>query len=187
MAGNFDRVSRKRDATSTQLLTANSGSGLYDQAFSESVLDEMDFNYYGQYVSNVQPPAGQTHGAENAKWYCVDGGTSRVPRAMNQMLNKPLVEGADGNLNKRVTKIAFERKADKEESAMKVRFLEGGQAVERDYMAVFATPTLACLQRIDLTELELLYEQKDAIRSLHYDTATKVGMRFKDAWVSPLS
>lgn len=30
--------------------------------------------------------------------------------------------------------------------------------------------------------LELLYEHKHALRSLHYDTASKVGMQFKYAW-----
>ncbi len=51
-----------------------------------------------------------------------------------------------------------------------------GEEEERRYFTVLATPTLACLQRMDLMGLELLYEQKDALRSLHYDTASKVGM-----------
>ncbi len=57
-----------------------------------------------------------------------------------------------------------------------------GEEEERRYFTVFATPTLACLQRMDLMGLELLYEQNDALRSLHYDTALKVGMQFKYAW-----
>ena len=57
-----------------------------------------------------------------------------------------------------------------------------GEVKARKYAAVFNTTTLACLQRMDLTGLELLYEQKDAIRSLHYDTASKVGMKFKYPW-----
>lgn len=63
--------------------------------------------------------------------------------------------------------------------------VDGKEGMQR-YMTVFATPTLACLQRIDLMDLELLSEHKDAVRLLHYDTASKVGMQFKYAWVSAL-
>ena len=92
---------------------------------------------------------------------------------MNARLEKPLTKD---DLGKRVTKI----KHNKSEKNMEVKVF--GEEASRKYMTVFATPTLACLQRIDLTELELLYEQKDAIRSLHYDTASKVGMKFKEPW-----
>lgn len=51
----------------------------------------------------------------------------------------------------------------------------------RKYAAVFPT-TLACLQRIDFTGIELLYEQKDAIRSLHYDSNSKIGIKLTNAW-----
>ena len=106
-------------------------------------------------------------------WYCIDGGTQLVPNAMNKRLQNPLT---DKDLGKRVTKIAENKAKD----IMEVKL--SGEQKPREYMSVFATPTLACLQRIDLTELGLLYEQKDAIRSLHYDTASKVGMKFKRAW-----
>ena len=131
----------------------------------------MDFDYYSSYVNKDA----------KVKWYCVDGGTQLVPEAMNASLKKPLRKE---DLGKRVTKIAIERQLGGEAS-MKVKV--SGETEPRDYMTVFATPTLACMQRIDLTGLELLYEQKDAIRSLHYDTATKVGMQFKTPWVRILS
>ncbi|KAL9094909.1 MAG: hypothetical protein Q9165_002859 [Trypethelium subeluteriae] len=154
------------------------GSGLYDQGFSEGVIDSMDFDYYSSYIDKKS----------KVDWYCVDGGTQLVPEAMNASLKKPL---APEDLGKRVTKIAIARSERPEdnrgdpdtnlgESSLKVQV--SGEKESRNYMTVFATPTLACLQRIDLTGLELLYEQKDAIRSLHYDTATKVGMKFKRHW-----
>ena len=130
----------------------------------------MDFDYYSSYINKDAV----------VDWFCIDGGTQRVPEAMNAALNKPL---AKEDLQKRVTKIAIDRPTAGEPS-MKVKV--SGEAQSRDYMTVFATPTLACMQRIDLTGLELLYEQKDALRSLHYDTATKVGMRFTHPWVSAL-
>ena len=140
---------------------------MYDQAFAEGVIDDLDFDYYT--------------GAEKVKWYCMDGGTELLPLAMNEKLKKPLKAPED--LKKRVTKISLVRDdpaTPKDDAYMTVKVDD--EKEERKYMTVFATPTLACLQRMDLTGLELLYEQKDALRSLHYDTATKVGMQFKYAW-----
>ena len=146
---------------------------MYDQAFAEGVIDDLDFDYYSEYV----------HPDKKVKWHCIDGGTQLVPDKMNSMLKKPLTKD---DLKKRVTKIAFHRKDDKhpEDGDTHLSVKVEGEDKMRRYMTVFATPTLACLQRIDLKDLELLYEQKDAIRSLHYDTASKVGMKFKYAWVS---
>jgi len=127
----------------------------------------MDFDYYSEYVDD---------GKHTVDWYCINGGTQIVPEKMNKTLKKPLTEDT---LCKRVTTIGYNRE-NGGTSPMTVKV--DGEAKSRDYLTVFATPTLACLQRIDLTELELLYEQKDAIRSLHYDTASKVGMQFKYAW-----
>lgn len=128
----------------------------------------MDFDYYSNYINRD----------EHVDWFCIDGGTQLVPEAMNASLKSPLKKE---HLEKRVTKIAIDR-TDTGLSPMRVEV--DGETEVRKYTTVFATPTLACLQRIDLTELELLYEQKDALRSLHYDTASKVGMKFKTPWVS---
>ena len=139
---------------------------MYDQAFAEGVIDDLDFDYYT--------------GAQKVDWYCIDGGTELLPIEMNKKLKMPLKME---DLGKRVTKISLIRddlKTPEDDVYMTVKV--DSEKEERKYMTVFATPTLACLQRIDLTGLELLYEQKDAIRSLHYDTATKVGMQFKYAW-----
>ena len=143
---------------------------MYDQAFSEGVLDSMDFDYHSSYI----------HKDKKVDWFCVDGGTQRVPDAMNASLKKPLTQR---DLGKRVTKIAVEPPMTSYGEAS-IKLQVSGEEEPRNYMTVFVTPTLACLQRIDLTGLELLYEQKDAIRALHYDTATKVGVKFKHAWVS---
>ena len=144
----------------------NSGSGLYDQSFSEGVIDSMDFDYYTNYIDKVA----------RVDWWCVDGGAQLVPEAMNASLKTPLQKESFG---KRVSKIAYDRKRG---GPAPMQVTVNGEAEARSYTTVFATPTLACLQRMDLTELELLYEQKDALRSLHYDTASKVGMKFDHAW-----
>ncbi|KAL6715982.1 hypothetical protein ACLMJK_006944 [Lecanora helva] len=145
------------------LETLTDGSGLYDQGFAEGVIDSLDFDYWTEYVDKKN----------KVHWQCIEGGTQLVPEAMNKRLQKPLTKD---DLGKRVTKIAENRSKDR------IEIKVAGEKEQRKYMTVFATPTLACLQRIDLTELGLLYEQKDALRSLHYDTASKVGMKFKKAW-----
>ncbi len=150
-----------------------SGSGLYDQSFSEGVIDSMDFDYFSSYI----------YKDDKLKWWCIDGGTQLVPEAMNAKLKRPLRKE---DLGKRVSKIAYdledEEKPSKDKGKPPMQVKVNGEAETRRYMTVFATPTLACLQRMDLTGLGLLYEQKDALRSLHYDTASKVGMKFDHAW-----
>lgn len=53
---------------------------------------------------------------------------------------------------------------------------------ERKYFAVFNSTTLGALQRMDLTQADLNYGTKQAIRSLGYGASCKVGMKFKTAW-----
>lgn len=52
----------------------------------------------------------------------------------------------------------------------------------RYYSTVINTTTLAALQKMDLIKLELPFATKTAIRSLRYDTSTKVGIKFKEPW-----
>lgn len=58
----------------------------------------------------------------------------------------------------------------------------GSEATVRPYSTVFNTTSLSCMQRMDLTEAELHPAQKEAIRSLHYDSSTKVAMKFSYPW-----
>jgi len=66
--------------------------------------------------------------------------------------HKPLKEE---DLSRRVTRTRIDRK-DTGLWLMKVKLAK--EEEEREYVTVFATPTLACFRRMDLTELELLYE-----------------------------
>ena len=138
---------------------------------SEGVIDSLDFDYFTEYLR----PDKQVH------WKCIDGGTSLLTDAMRAALRTTQTD--EQMLKKQVNSIALRRfKTDKGEPASSMDVTVRGEAEARKYAAVFNTTTLACLQRMDLTGLELLYEQKDAIRSLHYDTASKVGMKFKYPW-----
>ena len=117
-----------------------------------------------------------------------------MPRAMYKKIVEAKTPKSKVEFKNRVTSIALVRDEDHSSTGVNVKakqtYFKGDQKKMNDnaneepqqYAAVFNTTTLACLQRMDLTELELLYEQKDAIRALHYDTASKVGVKFKKPW-----
>ena len=55
---------------------------------------------------------------------------------------------------------------------------------EQDYSAVISTVPLPCLGLMDLSNsgLQQKYAQWNAIRTLSYGTALRVGMKFTEAW-----
>ena len=59
---------------------------------------------------------------------------------------------------------------------------ETGAQFTQKYSQVISTVPLGCLQTIDTEEAGLLYSQREAIRSLQYDAATKVGIKFETRW-----
>lgn len=138
--------------------TINTASGLFDQAFSESVIDSFDFD----------APGG------HEKWTCILGGTTLVSDAMQKQIKGPIER------NKRVHNIRIDHN-DSDDANMRVTCSD--EPAPRDpYVTVFNTTSLACLQRMDLTGLDLHPTQKDAIRVLHYDDSAKVAIKFKYPW-----
>lgn len=104
-----------------------------------------------------------------ANWYCLKGGTvTLIDALMNRLSTQP-------TYGQRVTAIA------KNGDIMEVSVNNGPAA---QYSKVITTVPLSCLRLIDLTRAELDYEQKVAVRSLHYDASVKVGMKFKTKWWS---
>lgn len=81
--------------------------------------------------------------------------------------------------NKRVTRLAIDRKIDSENNMVVVCNYD---EPARYYTTVINTTTLPCLQRIDTTSLELPLVTRDALRTLHYDGSTKVAIKFTHAW-----
>ncbi|KAJ2998885.1 hypothetical protein NUW58_g190 [Xylaria curta] len=137
--------------------TKNTSTNLFDQAFSESVIDSLDFDY-------PDPP----------EWYCIEGGSSLLINAMNQRLESSV------EIGKRVESISIDHDSI-EDGNMSVKCADE-TAPRSGYCTVFATPTLGCLGRMDLQSLELHPSQKDAIRSLHYDDSVKVALQFSYPW-----
>lgn len=139
------------------LETNNTSSGLFDKAFSESVMDSFDF-------------AGPRK--EAIKWYCIDGGSSLLIQTMEKSITQPVQHG------KRVQKYRQDPKT-KEIIVSVAGEPEGSRG---SYATVFNTTSLPCLQRMDLTGLDLHHGQKDALRNLHYDDSAKVAMKFSYPW-----
>jgi monoamine oxidase len=144
----------------------DSATGLFDQAFSESVIDSFDF--------------------EADEWVYIKGGSSELSKKMvGKIKTQPTI-------NARVTAIALERPGTgliyssppKAESESKMVVRVSGESDLRYYDTVFNTASLACTQRMDLSGAELHAVVKDALRSLHYDASTKVAIKFKYPWWS---
>lgn len=53
---------------------------------------------------------------------------------------------------------------------------------KRKYSNVISTMTFGCLRMVDLKNAGLNYGQKNAIKTLMYTPAIKIGMQFKSAW-----
>ncbi|KAK3985459.1 L-amino-acid oxidase [Cladorrhinum sp. PSN332] len=136
--------------------TQNTATGLFDQSFSESVIDSFDFN-------------------GDVPWKCIEGGTTRVVDAMRASLNTTKVE-----TKKRVVTIGNNTSVDGDGS-MFVKV--AGEETDREgYSTVFATTPLGCLARMNLDNLALHPTARDAIRCLHYDDSVKVAMQFSRPW-----
>ncbi|KAI1214156.1 FAD/NAD(P)-binding domain-containing protein [Annulohypoxylon truncatum] len=135
--------------------TMNTSTNLFDQAFSESVMDSLDFDYPG-----------------TPDWYCIDGGTTLLSDAMRNGIKTEI------QTEKRVESISI----DHEDGDMLTVKCADEPAPRQGYSTVFATPALGCLARMDLRGLELHPSQKDAIRSLHYDDSVKVALQFSYPW-----
>ncbi|OQE37336.1 hypothetical protein PENCOP_c010G05201 [Penicillium coprophilum] len=158
------RGSHKSDFWTIQSAESNTtGTGMFDQAVSEGVMDFFDLD---------QPMTGPQDSGAAIKWYSIDGGSSVVIERMCDQINRH----STVELGKQVRRIAINGSADLSVSC-------AGEEKARDgYAAVFSTTPLACLQRIDTESLHLHPIQEEAIRCLRYENSTKVGIKFAYPW-----
>ena len=140
------------------------------------MIDSFDFDYPVKDGKAKTSPTVSTEEKEptpSVDWYCINGGTEALTNKMYDAVQGIIETG------KRVTKIGLDR----HKSSIDNMYVEiVGEEQPRSYATVFNTTTLACLQRMDLRELELHPSQKDAIRSLNYDHSCKVAIKFKYPW-----
>ncbi|PWW76289.1 amine oxidase [Tuber magnatum] len=138
----------------------------YDLAFSETIIDSIDFDY----------PHGPNHSRETVtEWFCVDGGTCVVTDRMAKKIRTNIL------YNRRVTAIAMDDPTS-DDPAMKIS-VQGHPEYERKrYSHVISTAPLSCMRAMDLGQAGLDYAQNQALRGLGYGAAIKVGIKFKTRW-----
>ncbi|CAM1507592.1 Fc.00g072330.m01.CDS01 [Cosmosporella sp. VM-42] len=157
------------------LETATYGTGWYDQALSESVLEEIDF----------ATPEQEEGKPKQNYWWCVDGGAQKIARLMEKKVQKPV------QLNNQVLAINANVK-DRDNPSKYVpisleitgtnRETKETKKRKEDYFAVFNSTTLPALQRMNLKDAGLLWGTKQAIRALGYGSSCKVAIKFKTPW-----
>ncbi|KAK6193515.1 hypothetical protein LQW54_012382 [Pestalotiopsis sp. IQ-011] len=149
------------------------GTGWYDQALSETLLEELDFN---------------TDHPED--WWCISGGTQTVPRAMAKKINE---KNKNVQFNSQVVAIdanvTEHAKKPEKYVPLTVTIAKSNPDTEEprttrkeNYLAVFNSTTLAAMQRMDLQSAGLLWGTKQAIRALGYGASCKVAIKFKTPW-----
>jgi monoamine oxidase len=136
-------------------------------SLTETVIDYVDFDYAKK---------------QNVPWRRIEGGMQMVPNAMAEKLAskdwpplRPYNPSWQVALNTPVTKLAYDASA----KQVSVETFTGSKT---SYDMVFNTTAMGPLQRMDLSGLNLPNVVLDAIRSLSYDRATKVAIKFKQAW-----
>jgi hypothetical protein len=137
----------------------NGGTGWYDQALSEVVLESIDFD---------EDPKDD----KPWPWFCIFGGSVQLANNMITWLDN----SANIKLGKRVSRISW----DNGQAQVTVNTTASDTWT---YDAVFSSTTLSTLKLMDLSDLQgLPYGTKQAIRCLAYGPSAKVGLVFSDPW-----
>ncbi|KAJ7495560.1 flavin-containing amine oxidoreductase-domain containing protein [Mycena latifolia] len=135
--------------------TMQTGTGLWNSAFSETVMDSLDFDY----------PSDTP-----VKWWCIQGGSRVIADKMSEKIPRGIIKNG-----KRVTRIqaagidGFEVACD-----------DGSDPTT--YNHVITTIPYGCLQAVDTTSCDFGYKLNTAIRMLEYDASTKVAIKFTMRW-----
>ncbi|CAE6367727.1 unnamed protein product [Rhizoctonia solani] len=148
--------------------TATVGTGWFDRALIETVLEEIAFSY------------NQTSTAA-LSWKCVDGGSEMIPIRMVEWLQRN-AKKTKIHLRHRVTMVEYMNK-ELIVSGVSHPLLTGDSSFFRETYShvVFAIPP-PCLRMINLDTCELDYAQRNAMRQLQLAPSIKIGMKFKKAW-----
>ncbi|KAM0243957.1 hypothetical protein ACHAP5_006720 [Fusarium lateritium] len=154
--------------------TQNTSTNLFDQAFSESVMDSFDFDYPAT-KWETDPATGKKKEVKvEVEWSCILGGSDLLINGMRKLINQEV------QTKKRVEAISIDRNS-KSDNNMSIKCADEDSPRE-GYDTVFNTTALGCLGRMDLRSLDLDPSVKDAIRSLHYDDSVKVALKFSHPW-----
>jgi monoamine oxidase len=123
------------------------------------VLESLDFDY-------------PTKPSEKIEWFCIEGGANILAQDMERKIR------ATPRYESPVTSIKVENMKDTHNITVGVK----DALLPQKYAAVFNSTTLGAMQRMDLSEAQLNYGTKQAIRTLNYGASCKVGIWFSEAW-----
>jgi hypothetical protein len=144
------------------------------------VLADLDFNFVDGEGNKV-----------DVSWYCVDGGTEEVTKAMVQYIKgKRKTESEFIYRKRRVTAIFKDPKAapiegEKESKfnpLMGIKVLDYPEYDTKRYSHVISTVPFSCLRSMDLVHAGLSPKQNEAVRCLEYGPSIKIGIKFKTRW-----
>lgn len=140
---------------------------MFDQSFTETVIDYADF---------------QTTGS--GRWWRIDGGIQNITDAMQSYLASTSWPGPGSAAVKVTTQSPVVALSNNHATNKVSVTVAGQQPVEYDM--VFNSTAMAPLQQMDLQGLGLPDHILTGIRSLSYDHATKVVIRFSKPWWNPV-
>ncbi|KAH7183328.1 uncharacterized protein B0J16DRAFT_289896 [Fusarium flagelliforme] len=151
--------------------SAETSTGLFDQAFIESLCDYSDFQ-----AANGKP------------WWRLEGGMSIVTDKMNKCIEDPNWV-SDNPISLKVKTKTPVVTMSESKSGDKIEVTLAGATKPESYDMVFNTTAMGPLQRMDIAGLVpgfgLPGTQKKiltGIRALSYDRACKVAIKFKTRW-----
>ncbi|KAK4164370.1 hypothetical protein QBC43DRAFT_370029 [Cladorrhinum sp. PSN259] len=148
----------------------HTSTGLFDQSLTETVIDYADFAA----VSQLGRP-----------WWRIDGGMQTITDTMQQMLASsswpPNCTTAAPTLSTNTPVTAMALGQDKDNKTV-INVTTAASSAPVTYDIVFNTTAMAPLQQINLGGLNLPDEILTGIRTLSYDRATKVAIKFKSPW-----
>lgn len=105
------------------------------------------------------------------------GGGDNISNAVIDRLTQPVQRGH------RITAVApiFEAESTRP-TALKVTTTSENGLIDSEYAHVISTMPLGCLRMVDTSDMEFPWELQTALRTLHYDSAIKVAVKFKTRW-----
>ncbi|KDQ16658.1 hypothetical protein BOTBODRAFT_172778 [Botryobasidium botryosum FD-172 SS1] len=148
----------------------NASSGAFDAVgLSQMVLGDLEFGFPTS--ANGQELVGK----EGWKWHCVKGGSQVIPQEMLARLEtKP-------TFSSRAIKIT-PTQDDRPIRVTTTNHKVASGPQHRDFDYAISTMSMAATRLVDLDDVNLTYAQRESMRSLTYDTAIKIGLKFKTRW-----
>ncbi|KLO16479.1 hypothetical protein SCHPADRAFT_914035 [Schizopora paradoxa] len=143
--------------------TLDMGTGMYDTALTEAVIDSLEFDY-----------------EDNVHWYAVQGGAEEIAKGMA----KTLKSGNQPILNKRVTQIfpKVVQPAGADTTITNIAVVVDGESSSREYSHVISSIPLGMLRLVDTRACGFSYALNEAVRALRYDGSVKVAIKFTERW-----